>query len=264
MAMQPEYTDYPWGGPPSGYSAAEHPKRYITVHNTSNSASAQAEASYVRRRPDNISAHRFADKTDVIQVLRTELGANHVGSIEGNHFGISWEFVGTNAKTRAWWLLNIAWLKVAALMARDCKRWGIPPVLLSVEQMRDGHTRGFITHDLARQAWGGTTHTDPGAGFPMDHLLGLVAAELNGDDMTPAESQKLTDIHYALFTADAGTRPPTSVTGRVAELAARPPAPAATVDVVALATALHPVIEAAAEAAVRKVLGAVDGATPAS
>jgi hypothetical protein len=54
----------------------------------------------------------------------------------------------------------------------------------------------------------------------------------------------------------------------VEELAARPQVQPAPVDVAALAAALKPelsaLVDAAAEAAVRRVLGAVDGASPAT
>jgi hypothetical protein len=49
---------------------------------------------------------------------------------------------------------------------------------------------------------------------------------------------------------------------RLTAIEAKPPVQPAPVDVAALALALKPHMEAAAEAAVRKVLGAVDGATP--
>jgi hypothetical protein len=65
-------------------------------------------------------------------------------------------------------------------MARDCAKHSIPVRLLTVAQMQAGNVPGFVTHDLMRLAWGGTDHTDPGPGFPVDHLLGLVQQQLSG------------------------------------------------------------------------------------
>lgn len=172
-----------YDGPPLGYRASRGRKRYIAIHNTSNSGTVRDEVSYAKHRADKTSSHYYADVVEVAQSLDTELCANHAGSTEGNSFGIAWEFTGTNGKSRAWWMANVCWAKVAAQMARDCRLYGIVPRLLTVAEMRAGKVTGFVTHDLMRLAWGGTTHDDPGPNFPMDHLLALVRAELDGGDM---------------------------------------------------------------------------------
>ena len=204
-----------YDGPPKGFGRNRGPKKYMGVHNTSNDASVRDEISYSKRREDLTSTHYYADAIEIMQSLDTALCANHAGSAEGNHEVIAWEFVGTNSKTRAWWMANICWPKVARQMAADCREFDIPPRLLTVAEMRAGEKRGFVTHDLMRQAWGGTDHTDPGKNFPMDYLLALVAAELEEDDMpTAAEiaaavlSAKLTNgysVNNALSTLLART-----------------------------------------------------------
>lgn len=176
-----------YDGPPSGYGRNRGPKQYIAVHNTSNDATVRDEISYSKWREDKTSTHYYADRTEIAQSLDTALCANHAGSAEGNHEAIAWELTGTNTKTRAWWLANLCWPLIAAQMAADCREFDIPPRLLTVTEMRAGVLRGFVTHDLMRQAWGGTDHTDPGKNFPMDHLLALVAANLEEDDMTPEQ-----------------------------------------------------------------------------
>lgn len=170
-----------YDGPPLGYNSTGYRKRYVAIHNTSNDATAQQEADYAKRRTDKISCHYYADPTEVIQSLDTALGANHAGSTEGNRYAIAWEVTGTNGKSRAWWLANLRWDLMAPVMAADCREYGIEPRLLTVAEMRAGTAKGFVTHDLMRLAWGGTTHTDPGPNFPMDHLLALVRAELEDD-----------------------------------------------------------------------------------
>lgn len=100
-----------------------------------------------------------------------------------------------------------------------------------------------------------------------DHINTSIGSwhPLEEADMTPDESQKLKDIHYAIFESAGDKRPAGSLSGLasataagVGKLGTPPPA---TVDVKALAALLEPAMEAAAERAVRKVLGAVDGAT---
>lgn len=159
-------------------------KWYVTIHNTSNDASAAQEADYAKVRQDGVGAHYFIDAHEVLQSTNTDYCVGHVGSTEGNSRGISYEITGVNAWTREQWTANVAWGQLAAVIARDCQHFGIPVRLLTIEQMRafNADAKGFVTHDMCRQAWGGTTHTDPGPGFPMDHLMALVSQALGGDD----------------------------------------------------------------------------------
>lgn len=190
-------------------------KWYVTIHNTSNDATAQAEASYATRRTDGVGAHYFIDTHQVLQSTDTMLCVGHVGSTQGNTRGISYEITGVNAWSRAQWLSNVAWDKLAATIARDCKHFGIPVRLLTLDQMRAYRpdVKGFITHDMARRAWGGTTHTDPGPNFPMDHLLALVGRLMDGDEgMFPVckfgeSSQMAAWIQFMLHKLDGVTVP---------------------------------------------------------
>lgn len=174
MPIYPEIYD----GPPKGYGSTPYNKYYIAIHNTSNDATAKEEASYAKRRTDSVSSHYYMDKIQVIQSLNTDLSAWHAGSSIGNRRAIAYEITGTNGKSRAWWLANVAWDKLAASIARDCKRWGIKPRTLTDAQLKAGTETGIITHDQMRRVWGGTTHTDPGPGFPMDYLIQLVVQAL--------------------------------------------------------------------------------------
>lgn len=183
MAIYREMYD----GPPLHYGARATVKRVIAIHNTSNDATRQGEASYAKRRTDSVSSHYYADSTGVTQSLDTDLRAYHAGSTTGNDVGISYEITGVNGWTRQQWLDRVHWPSLAAAIARDCRHHGIGVRLLTVAQMRDGHSTGVVTHDLMRLAWGGTTHTDPGSNFPMDHLLALVSAQLNGGNTAMAD-----------------------------------------------------------------------------
>lgn len=196
--MKGEYADVPFIGPPHSYGTTQYAKRYGVLHCTASLASARQEADYGLRRTDGVSTHYVSDHVETIQCLRTEYGANHVGSQTGNRYGIAYEIRGLVGWDRKTWLNSVAWPVLVRQIARDCRRWDIPPVLLSIEQMRDGKSKGLVTHDMARRAWGGTTHTDPGAGFPLDYVLAAVRAELDGETMNDAQWKKFEEMYAEL------------------------------------------------------------------
>jgi hypothetical protein len=190
-----------YNGPPKHYTERLTQKRYIAIHNTSNTnlASAEAEASYAKRRLDSVSAHYYVDPDSIVQSLNTNWRAWHAGSTQGNDDGIAYEYVGLNSKSRAWWLANIAWDLAARQTAIDCRTWNIEPRALTLSEIRAGVKTGFITHNQMRQAWGGTTHDDPGDNFPMDHLITLTKKYLDNsegidDDMSAEDMWTKPDL----------------------------------------------------------------------
>lgn len=155
-------------------------KKYVVIHNTANArlASAVDEASYATRREDDVSSHYYADKVQIIQSLDTDWMAWHVGSRPGNTKGISYEITGWNGFSRERWLKDVNWEAVTTQIAKDVIAHRIDVQELTISQIKGGLLTGIITHDQARQAWGGSDHTDPGPNFPMDHLLRLVQAKV--------------------------------------------------------------------------------------
>ncbi|MFI6228639.1 N-acetylmuramoyl-L-alanine amidase [Micromonospora echinospora] len=166
----------------NAYSDRDSTKFGIAIHNTSNNATAEGEASYATRRTDGISAHFYVDADSVVQSLDTRSRAGHAGSSNGNEHAIAVEITGTNSKSRAWWLDNVAWDRLAKVLAVVCKTYDIVPRRASVAEMkRNPKVRAFYGHNDMRLAWGGTTHTDPGDNFPWDHLLTKVKQAMNGE-----------------------------------------------------------------------------------
>lgn len=211
MPVYPEI----WAGPArnyrrSGGNPVTSSKKYVTIHNTSNDASAKAEAGYAKTRTDGTSSHYYADSNSILQSLDTNWCANHVGSAEGNVYGISYEITGVNGWTRDQWLANVAWGPIARQMARDCAQFGIPVRLLTIAEMKAKNQRGFVTHDMCRIAWGSTTHTDPGPGFPMDHLMSLVRDFLDGDG---DDDMDKTDADYLIWRVEGLVRMRDEVAG---------------------------------------------------
>lgn len=200
-------------------------KKYgVAIHNTSNDASAEGEASYAQRRTDGISAHFYVDQDSVIQSLDTADRAGHAGSSEGNDHAIAVEITGVNGWSRATWLSRVAWAKLGAVLAAVCKHHGIPVRRVSVSEMSSNpKARGFYSHNDMRLAWGGTTHTDPGPGFPWDRLFEAVNAALTGEDNDMDAEQEakvikgsLTEdnaLYYWLRSIVNGTIPSTGPAG---------------------------------------------------
>lgn len=178
-----------YDGPPRNYTATRTTKRYIAIHNTANDASAENEASYAKRRTDSVSSHYYVDSNSVVQSLNTDYRAWHAGSKTGNDRAISYEITGVNGWSRAQWLDRVAWGLLAAQIRKDCAAHNIVARDLTVTQIKAGSLTGVITHNEMRLAWGGTTHTDPGPNFPMDHLLALVNEQ--EDEVSWTEQLKL-------------------------------------------------------------------------
>ncbi|MFI6824459.1 N-acetylmuramoyl-L-alanine amidase [Micromonospora sp. NPDC050187] len=174
----------------NAYDDRDGQKFGIAIHATDNTASAEAEASYATRRTDGVSAHFYVDADSIVQSLDTAARAGHAGSSTGNENAIAVEISGRSSSSRQWWLDNVAWGRLAEVLAIVCRHYDVAPRRATVAQMKaDPKVRAFYGHDDMRLAWGGTTHTDPGPNFPWSHLLATVEQALNPseDDMTPAE-----------------------------------------------------------------------------
>lgn len=202
-------------------------KYAIAIHNTSNNASDTAEASFAKRRTDNVSSHFYCDRDSVTQSLDTNARAGHAGNSNGNENAISVEITGANGWSRAQWLENVAWVELGRVLAYVCHAYGIQVRRASVAEMKSNpKVRAFYSHNDMRQAWGGTDHTDPGANFPWDRLFQVVnqamgnppppsngGTPVSGYDPTLNMDRRLTAIWEMsptnfLFTDGAGTGAP--------------------------------------------------------
>lgn len=166
----------------NSYADPDGRKFGIAIHNTSNNASAEAEASYATRRPDGVSSHFYCDGDSVIQSLDTSARAGHAGSSTGNNNAVAVEITGVNGWTRQQWLDRVAWDLLGRVLAQVCQTYGIARRRASVAEMKSNpQVKAFYSHDDMRLAWGGTTHTDPGPNFPWDRLFAAVSSALGGD-----------------------------------------------------------------------------------
>lgn len=180
------------------------------IHNTSNNASDEGEASYAARRTDGVSSHFYHDRDSVTQSLDTDDKAGHAGSTQGNNNALASEFTGSNGMSRAWWLANVDWEETGRVMAyvltHDPDFEGFEVRRASVAEMKSNpKVRAFYGHDDARRAWGGTTHTDPGPNFPWDKLFAVVNAAMEGGEMQLSDKIDYVKGAEASYSQDSTT-----------------------------------------------------------
>jgi N-acetyl-anhydromuramyl-L-alanine amidase AmpD len=125
------------------------------------------------------SAHACVDNQEVILCVREEdvawaaPGANR----DGYHI----EHAGRASQDEAAWAdeYSQSMLKLSASHAAEvATRHDIPAIKLTVEEVRDGKTKGFCGHHDVSLAFKKSTHTDPGKGFPWGQYLALVDKQL--------------------------------------------------------------------------------------
>lgn len=159
---------------------------HTTEQLTETLTSAEAIASYIHNPSDGrrVSYSFAADADSILQLVECDSSPWAAGSRPANNRGIHYGLVGRASQTRAQWLDPFGramFDRVAPIVRADQARYGIPMRQCTVADLlarRPGHT----THDMCRQAFGGTTHTDPGPNFPWDYLFELLDQDDDGED----------------------------------------------------------------------------------
>ncbi len=127
-----------------------------------------------------VSAHVCVDAVNSVEcVLPQDIAWAAPGA---NRDGYHVELAGRAGQTKQEWLDDLssrALVNAARVCAIVCQTWGIPPVRLTTEQVRDGKTRGFCGHSEVSLAFRKSDHWDPGPGFPWDDFLRMVRASLS-------------------------------------------------------------------------------------
>lgn len=148
--------------------------RLIIIHTTENAPSTPAEnvATY-QINSQSGSYHVLADRQKLLVENTDDWVAWQTGN-KGNDVGLGLSFVARAAMTRAEWLQEEKIYGTITRAAWKVAEWslthGLPLAELTPADVRAG-AKGITTHNVTRLAWGGTTHTDPGDGFPMDVLI---------------------------------------------------------------------------------------------
>lgn len=171
--------------------AMGHPPTLLVVHD----AETPLKAGYARSLAANwfakeqpagreSSAHYIVDPADVVQMVHTYDIAWHVGP-KANGFTLGYEQSGWASLTGPGWTTTDGqkqMSRLAAIMATDALFYGIPAKWATDDDIRaaaKGVKGGICRHSDITRVLGGTTHTDPGPGYPRDallsHIRGLLA-----------------------------------------------------------------------------------------
>lgn len=154
------------------------PIRHIVIHTMEapeKPTTAQAVAEWFAGPSSPIaSAHYCVGQRGVTQCVRDTDIAFHAPGVNGAGLGIEHE--GYAKQTAAEWddppSRATLWHS-ARLVNRLCKLYGVPVVRLSAEDLKAGKS-GITGHGDVSQAFKGSSHWDPGQGFPWGHYLDLV------------------------------------------------------------------------------------------
>lgn len=124
------------------------------------------------------SAHYAVDAGTTVQcVLEGDVAFAAPGA---NHDGIQIELAGYARQEREDWLdtYSAAMLERAAvLVGFICADYRIPAEIVDAAGLLAGRS-GITTHAAVTAAYGLSTHTDPGPGFPMAAFVGLVSERM--------------------------------------------------------------------------------------
>lgn len=175
-----------------------------TMEAGESSTRAENTAAYFANPGDGrvVSSHYCADNNSIVCCVKLADTAFTVGNI-GNQRGINWEFSGFAAQTGAQWgdVFSMAMLERSApYWALDAARFRIPIERRTVTELR-AMRPGLTTHNDLRLAFGGTTHTDPGANFPWPQFIDMIGGA------TVALEQELNDYVLKYLPESGNTSP---------------------------------------------------------
>jgi hypothetical protein len=171
----------------ASYGGVRSSTQMIVIHCTANTAPATNEAAYAQKRPDEVSAHFYADGTRVIQAVDTSLVAYGCYPT-GNSRSVQFELTGLVNQVS-----DATMRRVAPIVARACAEFGIPVRKVPLEQLRAG-TKGICGHADVTRAWGEGDHLDPGDLFPWAAFIDYVQEATVAN---PTENERMA------FNADA-------------------------------------------------------------
>lgn len=168
--------------------------RGVCVHTTENVAGTPCE---------NVARYQLNSQTGSYHVLVDTAGRRLRENTDdwitwstgnkGNNVLLHVSFVAQARWSRAEWLAQDRMLDAgASVVAHWCSRYNIP-----VRKVSAAGLPGLVGHADTR-VWGGTDHTDPGAGFPWDVFISKVNRHLNGGGKEEAVDKNAADNRVQL------------------------------------------------------------------
>lgn len=178
-----------WIASPNHYRGRTRPLTWIVWHSTESretiGGAYSVAAGWFAKPASKVSAHIVADNgadprypDGIVECVKPGDTAWHAARANAAGYGI--EIIGRASQTAADWtdpyslaaITNAcAWAKANPALRHIPARW------LSDDQLRAAQ-RGHIVHSQVSRVLGGTTHTDPGTGFPYAFVMG----QLQGRD----------------------------------------------------------------------------------
>ena len=141
---------------------------------------AEAVARYFQSGTRVASAHFCIDQDSIVQCVPDNVVA--YAAPGSNRVGVHLEFAGYARQTREEWLdlYGKEMLTLGIKLAADlCRKYQIPPLFLTAANLKAGNMTGVTTHAEVTKAFHLTTHTDPGAQFPLDYFIWILATLVN-------------------------------------------------------------------------------------
>lgn len=170
----------------------------VCIHVTENQPGTPAEnvAEY-QIDSESGSYNRLVDTGANVLIENTDDWQTWSTGNKGNDILLHLSFVFYAAATREEWLKYDDMLRAGA---REAAEW-VRKYNFPVRKVTAAELPGFVGHADTR-VWGGTDHTDPGAGFPWDVFLEYVRQELNPAP-TPSKENTMNDeqinrVHHEL------------------------------------------------------------------
>lgn len=174
----------------------EAPERKDTAENIAN---------YFARTSTVASAHYNVDVNSVVQSVREGDRAWHAPPLNEESIGV--EHAGYARQTQSQWRddysLTMLREQSAPLVADICRRHDIPVRYVNQADLRAGRA-GITTHDDVSEAFGRSSHWDPGPHFPIHDYIRWVQGDDDVSQKDIIEALESKRGRRALFEATLG------------------------------------------------------------
>lgn len=164
------------------------------------------DVAYYQARSQSGSYHDIIGTDGRVLAENTDDWKTWSAGDPANNTMIHISFNGLARWSRDEWLAQEKMLRAGARRtAWRCQKWGIPPKAISPTEVRAG-ARGICDHNATRLAWGSTTHTDVGQGFPWDVFIRYVNEALTGSTQNQPAVKEDTMTNFDLLQARYNSR----------------------------------------------------------
>lgn len=184
--------------------------------------SAEDVARFFATTSAKVSAHACGDNNTVVECVRDEDIAFH--ALGDNERTLGFEFSGFAGQSFAQWRDQYSTdmlLLAAKWFAAKATRYSIPLRWLTPEQER-ARAKGFVTHKVVSDVWGEGIRSDPGANFPFDSFLRMVAANMKPAAETWARLKLLTGEGRELASSGRFGEKPSTQAAKLAAFLSNP------------------------------------------